>query len=373
MTTLSLPQLDGRDLITNSRLSALKSCPRKHYFGYELGLRPDTSAKPLRMGSAYHVGLEAWGEGEEPAECIALATAQYESLPSWCKTEEQVHEWMVERETVARLLEGYFWRWAVVDDDNSNDPVGVIDVIATELAFEVPIVNPETGKPTPSFKRAGKIDGIVKLVGGRVAVREFKTTSDDISPESDYWKRLRIDEQISGYYVAAKALGHDVQTVLYDVTRKPDISPRQIPLVDAEGFKIVLNAAGERVYTKDGKKPRESGDAAQGFTLQTRVETAAEFGERLAADIKTRPNHYYARQEIPRLASDLEDYEYELWQQQQQLRDSQRLGRWFRNTNSCIGFGKCPYFGICTDGIDVHATTPNGFIRVQNIHQELAQ
>jgi hypothetical protein len=200
---------------------------------------------------------------------------------------------------------------------------------------------------------------------------EHKTASDDLEPDSDYWKRLRIDQQISAYYIAARAKGHDIQTVLYDVTRKPEIGPLQIPLLDGDGFKIVLDAAGERVRTKDGKKWRESGDKEQGWVLQCRIQTAREFGERLTADIAARPDYYYRRQEIPRLDKDIEEFRYELWQMQQQMRDSQKGGRWFRNTSSCIGFGRCPYFDICTNGRDVSESTPEGFVRVENIHPEL--
>lgn len=339
---------------------------------YELGIRRDTSAQPLRMGKAFQLGLEARDNGAALADAIAVACRDYETLPAWCNTDEGVHAWMVERETVAAMLDGYYWRWSEVDAPGSTDPFGVAEVLAAELAFEVPIVNPDTGKATPSFKLAGKIDAIVKLCDGRIAVKENKTCSDDLGAESDYWKRLRIDQQISTYYIAARAMGYDIQTVIYDASRKPDISPRQVPLIDAEGFKIVLDREGNRVMTKDGKKPRESGDSAAGYTLQARLETPQEFGERFRADIRERPHHYFARQEIPRLESDLTEFGHELWQQQQQLRDAQRSGRWFRNTSACIGFGKCPYFDICTNGTDLTAGIPAGFVRVPHMHPELA-
>ena len=374
MSTIALPQLRGSNLLTHSRMQANKTCPRKHWFRYELGVRPDTSGKPLRMGRAYQLGLEARDNGEPVDKAVEIATRDYEALPSWASTEEAIHAWLIERETVARLLESYYWRWAVVDDaKNSSDPLGVEKVIAAEVPFEIAIRNPETGKPTTNFKLAGKIDAIVRLMDGRMAVKENKTTSDDLSPESDYWKRLRIDQQISTYYIAARELGHDITTVIYDATRKPAISPCQIPLVDADGVKIVLDSKGERVRTKDGKKWRETGDAGQGYTLQSRIETPHEFGERLTLDITEEPDRYFARMEIPRLDADLDDFRWELWQQQQQLRESQKAGRWFRNTSACVGFGKCEYFDVCTNAIDVMNTTPTGMVRVDDIHPELSQ
>jgi len=352
-------------VLTNSRLSCAKSCRRKHYFRYELGVRPQSDAVYFRIGGAFHKGVELRRKGLDQDAAILEAVASYETLPGWAKTPEQIHDWMTERETVVSMLAGYFWRW-------QGDADQIAETVAAELPFELPIVNPETGKPTTSFRLSGKIDGIVKLKDGRLAIHEIKTTSDDIEPLSDYWKRLRIDHQITTYVYAARKLGYAVETVYYDVAKKPDIRPKQIPLLDDQGFKIVLDAAGQRVMTKDGKKPRETGDTAAGYTLQTRIEEPAEFRERFMEDIEARPDHYFVRQEIPRLDADIEEFEHELWSQQQELRDAQKSGRWYRNTSSCVGFGKCEYFDVCTNSITItRENPPTGFVAVDDLHPEL--
>lgn len=383
MSTLALPQL-----ITNSRLSCKKACPRKHYFRYELGVRPESEANYFRIGGCFHKGVELGKAGPNPYPgspelnaAIEQAVQQYETVnPAW--DDERVYDWMIEREIVANMLAGYFWRW------HGNDVIA--EVIAAELPFQIPIRNPKNGqqawywgwsvdpregtrtrvKVTPLL--AGKIDGIVRLKDGRIAIHELKTTGDDITAGSDYWSKLRIDSQISTYYHAAKELGHDVETILYDVAKKPAMRPCQVPLVDENDVKIVHDAAGHRVKTKDGKKWRESGDAAQGFTLQTRRETPAEFGARFLADITLRPDHYFQRVEIPRLDADIAEFQSELWDQQLDLRQAQKSGRWYRNTNQCVTFGKCEYFGICTNSIEVDPNNPPaGFARVADIHPEL--
>lgn len=383
MTTLPLPQLKGHDILTHSRESTYKRCAKEAFFGYELGIRPDDTAKPLRMGGAYHIGLEGRSAGFTLEQATIAATLQYEVLPKWANTDELVHEWMIERETVTQLLTGYYWRWSEADAPGSTDPLGIIETISNEQVFMVPIVNPETGKSTPSFKSGGKMDQVVKLTDGRIALKENKTCSEDLDPTSEYWARLKIDQQISNYYVASQLKGQPVDTVLYDVTRKPLIGPLTIPILDDQGRKIVLDKDGKRCLKENilksgqpGKghgEPYESGNAEKGWVLQSRLQTPAEYGARLLNDIYERPDFYYRRQEIPRLDKDLEDYRYEKWQIQQQYRDSQRLGRWFRNTNSCRSFlGTCRYFNICTNGIDVTTETPAGFVRVENIHPELA-
>jgi len=372
--SIALAQLRGADVLTHSRMACYKQCARKHFYRYELGVRRDVSAQPLRMGTAVHVGLDLAARGLSVTEAIASALHGYDGpVPSWVRTPEHEHEWAVEREIVGRLLAGYFWFWS---RDGVPDYARYVEVLQTEGAFRLPIRNPDTGKATTSFRLGGKRDKIVRLGDGRVAVMEHKTTGDPIAPESDYWRRLRIDEQISLYLTSAQDEGIEAVTVLYDVIHKPDISPRQVPEADADGFKIVVDANGERVYLLDKHgnptKPRQSGDADKGWTLLSRVESADAFGLRLEADIMERPTHYYARQEIPRLDADLTEFRQDLWQQQQAIRDAQRLGRWFRTTGACLTMGRCEYLDICHQGIDLDRGIPDGFVRVDDIHPELA-
>ena len=48
----------SKQLLTHSRMESFKRCRRRHYFEYEVGLRKQTDAKALRMGSAGHEGLD---------------------------------------------------------------------------------------------------------------------------------------------------------------------------------------------------------------------------------------------------------------------------------------------------------------------------
>src|SRR5690606_7874837 len=109
-----------------------------------LGLRRIRQAVPLRMGKAIHHGIELWETGADNNTAIFAATAEYESLPVWCNTDETIAEWLVEGEIVRRLLSGYFWRW-----DNDE-----LEVVSAEETFIIPIINPDTGSPTPTFQFA---------------------------------------------------------------------------------------------------------------------------------------------------------------------------------------------------------------------------
>lgn len=345
---------DELQLLTNSRRNSFGSCHRKHYFEYELGRRPITDAESLRFGSLAHNGLELmflnlW-RGPEIAlrESIAAieANAPKEKTDAYALA------------TARAMLEGYSECWG-------TDP---IEVLAVEQHFEIPLINPDTNGQSRTFRLAGKIDAIVRLPDGRVVIVEHKTSSDDIGPDSRYWTKLAIDGQVSGYYMGAKSLGYDVEGCLYDVLRKPSIRPGSIPLTDEDGAKIVLDANGERVRTKDGKKWRETGDNAQGFVLQSRPETPEEWYARLRADIAAQPERYFRRLDVPRLDADLVEYLGDMWAVGREIAEAQNTKRWPKNPRSCDVYSGCPYFEVCAgrESID----NPHVFKTV-DIHREL--
>jgi hypothetical protein len=257
------------------------------------------------------------------------------------------------------LLRGYDARWAAESHD----------VVAVEREFYAPLCNPETGAPSRTYELGGKIDVLL----GRKFV-EHKTTSEDIGLGSVYWRRLTLDPQVSTYYAGAKALGHEVDGCIYDVVRKLALRPSQVPLVDDSGFKIVLDAQGERVYcktpSKGGPKPRETASVADGYVLQTRPETVDEYEARLTEEVATRPDKYFQRGDVVRLEADEREAALDAWQLTQAMREGQRLGRHPRNPDACQRYGRvCSYFDVCTGIASLDDSTR--FERVTNVHQEL--
>lgn len=343
-------------LLTHSRQDCFKVCRKKAWFSYEMGIRRDVDAKAIRMGSAFHEGIQILGDGEDIDMAVDAVRRSYANCPEIIGQ----YEWDIECETVIRIVCGYEWRWRDFG----------LEYLATEQAFELPLINPATGKPTPVWNLAGKIDGIVKLADGRLAVKESKLFGDDISSGSDLWRRLRMDHQVSLYVDAARRLGYAVDCVLYDVARKPTIAPTNVPLFDDKKCKCVLDEHGERVYNKDGS-PRQTGDTAKGWVLQSRLMTPEEWGEKLNNDIAERPDYYFSRLEIARMDADLEEYRGELWEIQQTIRSAQNENRWYRtvNKNTC---DFCSYFDLCSNrGFDPSGPLPEGFVKVDDVHPEL--
>jgi hypothetical protein len=351
--------LNVKELITNSRATSFKKCRKRHFWEYEEGIRPETEAKALRIGGAVHAGIDQIKKGGS-LEAAHDATGEFylnppEGADMWA--------WEIEQATAMCLVSGWHWRWG---------DCGGLEIVASEATFRTALRNPATGAPSTKFELAGVQDGIIQVDPRRRMVLEHKTCSEDLSEGSDYWRRLEMDSQISLYTYAARMEGHDVSGVLYDVIRKPTIRPENIPLLDDEGFKIVLDANNERVYTKDGKKPRQTALTADGWVLQTRVMNPHEWAEKLTEDIAQRPEYYYGRREIARLDSELVEAMEEFWDVQKAIADAQNKNAWYR-TVSRDTCPYCPFFSLCSSKFAPDMPLPVGFVRVENRHQELGE
>lgn len=354
--------MNGLDIITNSRIESYQRCKQYHHNSYVLGVRQAEDEK-LRIGTAIHLGTDLLSSGKTWEEAGDAVCDLYQAWVGTATSPELADALLYEYEKVIAMLDGWHRQW-------SSSP---IKTIASEQAFRVNIINPDTGRSNRNYTYGGKIDSIVQLEDGRLAILERKTVGEDITIGSDYWKWLRIDGQISRYMIAARHMGYDVATVLYDVLRKPLHTPNQIPLRDDAGFKIVLDESGNRIMTKDGKKPRETADKEQGWFLQTRPETPAEYGTRVSSEIAADPVRYYARYEIPRPHDELLEAEHELWQVTQAMHFDMTRDFHPRNSKACKLPFKCPFFEPCTSRLDLSTETPEGFRRLDFRHPELEQ
>ena len=296
-----------KELLTASRMATLLGCPRRHFWRYEVGLKSERNGLALRFGTAWHTGMEGRWRGMAVDEVIptAVAGGEFEEI---------------DVATLTGLLTGYYRRY-------EEDPVKELH---PEVEFRHRIERSRT------FDSAGKIDGLGVLHDGRLALVEHKTTGESVDSGSGYWLRLRLNQQVMQYVVAARALGWDVSVILYDVARKPSIRQRK-------------------------------------------GETTEEFGERLMADTLERPEFYYARREVPVLEQDLDEFKvqrYELSKlilalRQAERRTGLREQAWPRNVSG-MGCQWCEFSGFCLQGVHADAEhVPAGF-RMGRVHEELS-
>ncbi len=274
-----------------------------------------------------------------------------------CKLEE-VDDY--ERVRAEELLRGYHFRWVTEQDAK-------IETVSVETEFSIPFET-EGG----DYVLAGKFDALCKI-DGRLFVGEHKTSSEDITPGSEYWQRVgTLDTQISTYIRAAKALSiGSIHGCLYDVIFRPDARVRAIPILDSDGVKVVLDVHGRRVHVKSGKKWRETADKAEGYTLQTRDETPDEYRLRLRNAIAEDPEGYYQRATIVRTEWDEQESDLDLRHTALLMATSERCGWHPRNPKACKQYGSvCQYLPVCSGTAEL--TDPIRYRKLTVIHEELS-
>lgn len=332
MTQMTIPNMPVEvvlPVLTNSAIKTFKTCRKKYWFAYEHRLRPLSERSYLTFGSAMHHAIELLGiQGIEVArEYLGELKDQWSDRFAWF--------------TLWALFHGYVERY--------KDHPLVFEVIEAERVFQLPIRNPETGAPSKTFMQSGKIDAICRLADGRVVIHEIKTISENPGSER-YWRRIMVDAQVTMYFLAAQELGYDIETIIYDVLRKPCIEPlKATPIEDRKYRKTDgLLYANQREFD----------------------ETPDEWGDRLYADICERPDFYYGRREIPRLEQDLATFRFELWDIAKDIRQAQLGNRWYRNMGT--NCDQCDPSEICYGFVPWDGeSVPAGFQRLDDPNPEL--
>lgn len=148
----------------------------------------------------------------------------------------------------------------------------------------------------------GKVDGLVTDVNGRMWVRELKTTSQTFQ---QFEVKARHSSQGTGYIWAMKKLGFPVNGVIYDFIKKP----------------LLRKGINENIH---------------------------QFGQRIIADYKARPDIYYKRHHTYRINDDLEMFENDLRSVAYDIRRRNKDNKWHRNPDQCWTYNsECPYLKIC--------------------------
>ncbi|MFH0899060.1 MAG: PD-(D/E)XK nuclease family protein [Pseudomonadota bacterium] len=320
--------------LTASRLKAARACARLHHYQYVLGVRPRLEDEALRFGTLWHQALESWWS-TPPAHRLDAGSS---AIAEACRKSADLDPF--DRVRAEMLLAGYDARWREEQ----------FETLAVEKEFSAPLSNPTTGRPSRTWELGGKIDAIARDGDGRVWIVEHKTSSEDLAPGGEYWRRLLMDGQISTYYVGATALGYEVSGCLYDVVAKPRI--RQLRATPTEN----------RKYTKDGRL----------YANQREVdESPEEYALRLSESIAGDPASYYARSTVVRLEQEIADHQWDVWQIGKRIREDMLADRAPRNPDACLRYSRtCAYFDVCSGLASIDDETR--FVR-RGINPELSQ
>lgn len=224
-----------KHLVTYSEVETFRTCPRKHHYRYRERLRPNYTSSRVRIGSAYHRGVEAGilaafarmaqehldehqaalvaiGAGVEAA--TAQVRADYEALDPDATDDARARAEadLEEANAVLPWMVGHYFRVTVTDFARLV-PLGV------ERVFEVPIDH--RGHRGGPLSHAGIFDLVYfDREFGDLVLHDHKTV--DVAP----WnveRRVELDPQMAGYVAALRALQRRGKLApLHPMTAAPD-------------------------------------------------------------------------------------------------------------------------------------------------------
>ena len=273
--------------LSASSITNFLKCQRAFYYSNILRIEKIEKSEALNFGSAFHKVLEARLKGADLED--ALKFVKGENL------NEQQQSILIE------LARGYYFRY-------KEDPLFCAD-FQPELSYN---------KRTPGVYKmcdVGTIDGYGRLEDNRFCLLEHKTTSDSISPDSEYWQRLQFNIQILNYVDILNQYKMPLHLVVYDVIKKPGLRVRQ-------------------------------------------NENLENFQKRLKKDIESRPDFYFARREVPILSDSLAEFrslKTEIIKQikfcvcRQHKHKDNTYRAWVRNCN-IINCKSCEFAQFCLVG-----------------------
>ena len=342
-----MPRLD---VLTNSALMAKRRCDERFRLKYLERLEPQGDRPALTIGSAVHKGIELL----DPDAAGAYVREHVE--PAWTSADaDRVEFRVVVVEELTRGALAFWSEWPAIQEE----------------VFEIPLRNPATGAPSTTHRLSGKWDGFWEQAvldapergHGAVAIApallEIKTTT---RLGEDYVRRLQLELQPTLYMAAAsEKYGTTVRRAVYRIVKKPGIKPKRgesdveyaarcdarAPLkplkqrkTETETDYLERNRARERDRTPLARKVAETPD---------------EYRERLRGDVESRPVFYFAEVVVSRTDEQLERMRAEIWEEHRRILAIERGEMTIRNTGSCLDFGRCDYFDLCTGAIGVES------------------
>jgi hypothetical protein len=251
------------------------------------------------------------------------------------------------------LMRGYDARWL-------NAPY-LIDAVESVLTAD--LYNPDSQRKSRTFTTAGKLDvRATEISTGKKVIFDHKTTSEDISdPNSPYWRQLVVEGQATHYMLLEWLNGEKVDAAVWDVIRKPGISPKALLKADVQGYRAGYARGEVQQYFEYPL----SADDMESVSVDGR-ETIRMYAARLAADcISERPQWYFQRRTIPRLDGEVMDYARDQWDIGQDIIHARSESRHPRNSGACMLYrSPCKYLGVCSghDTIDSEKWVKRSFV-----------
>lgn len=304
--------MDDKMITTYSMWAMFRDCRKMAEWRYLRKLVPMGSDKNLHFGSVIHECLEQWHKVQDLNAVQSYIDSCY---PLRKSDDKQRAEWHY----ATAMMKGYSKRYA---DE-------AFKVIALELEFHGPIINPATGASSRTFDLAGKVDGIVEQ-DGQYFLLEHKTAS---VIDGGYLEALWCNFQIQLYskYIEQEC-GMLISGTIYNILAKTRLKQKQGE-TDEE---YEARCAELIAKSKSGKTSAK----------QHVGETDEEFQERLA-DWYSKPEAFH-RELIFFDKGQLVELQAELWELSQSFLEARRRDMWYKNTRHCFHYNRpCAYLPLC--------------------------
>ncbi|ACV57534.1 PD-(D/E)XK nuclease family protein [Alicyclobacillus acidocaldarius] len=303
------------EVLTHSRIAMRQVCPQKEHYHYVERLRPREVAWALSVGSAWHKGLEVWQRGEadeDGAVAAGLATLD------WIRPENDEEAYKLQLE---RIRTEVMIRFAIRHFRPRN-------LVAVEREFQLPIVNPATGRKSRKYLLGGKIDGVCEDEQGKLWILENKTTASIEQFKQSYG----MSQQLTLYvYAAARIFDRPIAGAVVRSVQKSRMEPKH----------------------RNGEM----------------VETWEDFRDRLMAEYEENPAKYLSEDEVLRSSEQVKQLEAELWMECLERNWQARSGVIRHNTSNCHQYGGCPFLPLC---LGVEGARESMFFVSSTTHDELS-
>jgi hypothetical protein len=292
------------------------------------GPLPDGLQGPHVADDEFTGNADYWRAVDKEHGSMTLLSA-IDAINAYCAQADESQQLVAAK--CRALITGYDRRWR----NAGYVPERVEDTLTSDL------YNPDTKGKSRTFQAAGKLDVVAQYLNRRVLI-DHKTASQDIAdPNAPYWRQLVIEGQVSHYMLLQWMHGEKCDDALWDVIRKPSISPKKITKAEIKAVVSLGEYYDQQVSEADKQTFIDGGER----------ETLAMYEARLVHDCtKERPDWYFARRSVPRMDSEILEYSRELWQHSQDMlytRQQERLPP--RNSGACMLYGSpCKFLGICS-------------------------
>jgi hypothetical protein len=237
--------------------------------------------------------------------------------------------------------------------------------MAVEQIVSMPIINPDTGKPSRTFEFAGKTD---KVEGDTVI--DWKGTGD--APR--FIRQHAIGFQAECYALACQAAGYPIWNVEYRLIERPTIKYRRPTFTWA-----VMKPGGKRALRVcDTEDEARKLATMRGANVEARVDghKDRDVYERACLDWLCHPDFPHRVLDHTYMLSKgrLDTARHWLWNCGKRLLDCRSNMRWLPNEQACYTYNcECPYMPLCeavAEGSDVRWVKETDYV-VGECHPEL--